>query len=111
MRYQNRQQRGGGENHQTPPQQVVYRRDKSEGIAAVLSLLWPGLGQIYVSRIGRGLGIMVLGFVIAFLAILFFWLIFPLILPLVYWIWNIFDAHKLAKEYNTFLEATGKRPW
>jgi len=90
---------------------MIYRREKSEGLAAVLSFLWPGLGQIYISKIGRGLGIMLLGVAIVFVAFLFFWLLFPLILPLVYWIWNIYDAHKLTKEYNAFLESTGKRPW
>jgi len=34
---------------------------KNEGLAAVLSVLWSGLGQIYVGRIGRGIGIMVGG--------------------------------------------------
>ncbi|HYW09973.1 MAG TPA: hypothetical protein VE913_23610 [Longimicrobium sp.] len=39
-------------------QQVVYvetRRRPSGGIAAVLSFLIPGLGQIYRGKVGRGL--------------------------------------------------------
>ena len=38
-------------------QQVVYveRRQPSGGVAAVLSFLLPGLGQLYKGQVGRGL--------------------------------------------------------
>ncbi|MCL2785954.1 MAG: hypothetical protein FWD81_01855 [Methanomassiliicoccaceae archaeon] len=101
----------GGATQQTQQRQEVYRRDKSDGLAAVLSLLIPGAGQIYVGKIGRGIGLLVLAIVIASLALLFFWLIVPLIFYVIFWIWNIFDAYNLAKEYNTLLETTGNRPW
>jgi len=90
------------------PQQPVYQREKSDGLAAVLSFLWAGLGQIYVGRIGRGLAIMLLGILIVIIG---FFTFFLLILVLVYWIWNVYDAYKLAQEYNDRLRSTGNRPW
>ena len=93
---------------QQTQQHMVYRREKSEGIAAVLSVIWPGLGQIYTGRIGRGLGIMVLGIFVVFLGFLFFPLL--LLIP-IYWIWNIYDAYKLAQWYNNVLRSTGNNPW
>lgn len=79
---------------------------KSPGLAAVLSFLISGLGQIYVGRIGRGIAILLGGIVIA--AISFFLLFIPMI---IYWIWNIYDAYKLAKQYNEVVLSTGKPPW
>jgi TM2 domain-containing membrane protein YozV len=75
-----------------------------------LSFLLLGLGQIYVGKILRGLGIMVLGFVLAMVFILFFGL-FGFVLYFVYWIWNIFDAYKLAQQYNGTVRSSGNRPW
>jgi len=82
---------------------------KSPGVAAILSLLIPGLGQIYVGRVGRGLLIlfivMPLTFVIASLTLIF------VFLPLIIWIWQIFDAYNLAKKYNDYLLSIGQPPW
>ena len=89
-------------------QNTVYVREKSEGVAAVLSFLWAGLGQIYVGKIGRGIAIMLVGFLIAVLGFLTFFL---LILIPIFWIWNIYDAYKLARTYNGHLRSTGNRPW
>jgi hypothetical protein len=33
------------------------------------------------------------------------------IIHLAVWIWNIYDAYKLAHEYNDAVHTTGKRPW
>lgn len=71
-------------------------KQKSEGLAAVLSFLIPGLGQIYNGEIGKGIGILVLAII---LGILFFLLITVLVL-LILWIWNIYDAYTTAKEIN-----------
>ncbi|MFQ6075527.1 MAG: hypothetical protein ACE5Z5_05265 [Candidatus Bathyarchaeia archaeon] len=72
----------------------------------MLSAFWSGLGQIYVGRIGRGLGIMVGGILLALFSWILLWI--PL---LIYWIWNIYDAYKLAKKYNQELMRTGTPPW
>jgi TM2 domain-containing membrane protein YozV len=108
-----------------PAAPTVVVREKSEGAAAALSLLWSGLGQVYVGRIARGLGIMLAGFLLAFLGLFFIvggavvggaaglgvGAIIYMVLLLAFWVWNVFDAYKLAKEYNDHLRATGNRPW
>jgi TM2 domain-containing membrane protein YozV len=85
---------------------------KNSGLAAVLSLIIPGLGQMYAGQIGRGLLFL---FVVipltVIIALFFFWLILPLFLPLAFWIWNIFDAYNICNEYNRRLVQTGNPPW
>ena len=79
---------------------------KNEGLAAVLSFIFSGLGQIYVGQIGRGIGILIGGIIVAFIGWVFLWI--PL---LVYWVWNVYDAYNLAKKYNQELMRTGNPPW
>ncbi len=84
---------------------------KNPGLGAILSLV-PGLGQMYAGKIGRGLLFLILGIpVTVIIAILLFWLIIPLFLPFAFWLWNIFDAYNLCKEYNRLLMQTGNPPW
>ncbi len=82
----------------------VYQQNKSGALAAILSAIIPGVGQIYCGRGGRGVGILLLNI---FLFFLFGSAasqdpgsggpgFFLLLMVLVY-IWNIFDAHKLAR--------------
>ena len=96
---------GAGVNNST---HVVYGRTKNEGLAAILSLIFPGLGQMYANRVMRGLGIIVAGIVLAVIGVL---LLIPLLILLVLWIWNIFDAYNLSKEYNESLTRNGSAPW
>jgi len=104
---------------------VVYVREKSTGIAALLSIVWAGLGQIYVGKIARGIALMMIHLIMigasAFFVVagglfgglggaigmgmIFFVLLFVL------WAWNIYDAHKLANEYNDSARGNGRRPW
>jgi len=85
---------------------------KNEAIAAVLSFIWMGLGQIYVGREGRGIILAAVefffvtsgGFGGTLLGLLWF-----ITIPL--WVWNIYDAYKSAKEYNSKWVETGKSPW
>jgi len=67
---------------------------KNPGIAAVLSFFIIGLGQIYNGQIGKGLFLIVAGFLV-FLSmfILIGWIIYPVL-----WIWNIYDAYKTAEK-------------
>ena len=87
---------------------VVYGT-KSEGLAAVLSFLWVGLGQIYCGRIGRGLLMMVIQAILVGITFLSFGVLF--FIPVIFAIWNIYDAYKLAKKYNAALMSSGKPPW
>jgi hypothetical protein len=79
---------------------------------------------MYVGKIGRGIVILVSGIIIYILfAIMTFSLssqgssaviIMMIIFGIVYfafWIWQIFNARKLAKEFNELVRATGKEPW
>jgi TM2 domain-containing membrane protein YozV len=85
---------------------------KNSGLAAVLSLIIPGLGQMYAGKIGRGLFFLFIGIPLTvIIALFFFWLILPLFLPLAFWIWNIFDAYNICNEYNRRLVQTGNPPW
>lgn len=68
-------------------------------MAAVLSLVIPGAGQIYNGQIGKGLLILIgvpLLVVFSFLT-----LFITLIVALVVWLWGIFDAYKTAERINS----------
>lgn len=69
---------------------------KSSGAAAVLSVLIPGLGQIYNGEIGKGILFIVLAFVFLGLSLLLIGI--PLYIAL--WIIGIVDAYKGAERYN-----------
>jgi TM2 domain-containing membrane protein YozV len=85
---------------------------KNPGLAALLSLIIPGLGQMYAGRIARGLVFFFLGIPLTVvIAVFFFWLILPIFLPMAFWIWNIFDAYRLCGEYNRRLLQSGTPPW
>ena len=85
----------------------VYRQKKSGGLAAFLSAIIPGLGQIYGGRGMRGAGIFLLNFFLLFIfgsassespnsdgaGFLF-------LLVIIAWLWNIFDARKIARQMN-----------
>ena len=69
---------------------------KSEGIAAVLSFIFVGLGQIYNGQIGKGIMFIVVGVILVFtMLILIGFILYPL-----FWIYNIYDAYDTAKKIN-----------
>ncbi len=77
----------------------MYAKKKDEGIAAILSFLFTGLGQIYNGEIGKGLAFIVIGFFIALTALLLIgFLLYP-----IFWIYNIYDAYSTAKKINAGL--------
>ncbi|MCW3105738.1 MAG: hypothetical protein JWQ09_244 [Segetibacter sp.] len=57
------------------------------GLPALLSFFIPGLGQLIKGQIGKGILIWVVG------GLLTFFLFWTIIVPLVIWIWNIYDAY------------------
>lgn len=81
---------------------VMYRptSNKSTILAAVLSFFIPGLGQIYDGKVGRGISFFI---VICILYALYF-LIFPLIIGFLLWIYCIYDAYRIAKNINLGIE-------
>ncbi|GAE26369.1 hypothetical protein JCM9140_2424 [Halalkalibacter wakoensis JCM 9140] len=69
---------------------------KSPGLAAVLSALWCGLGQIYNGQIGKGIAFMIIQFINALLMIIIIGFItYPIM-----WIWGMVDAYRQAEELN-----------
>jgi len=82
-----------------PPPSVTpaYRGErKSPGIAAVLSFIFIGLGQIYNGEIGKGIAFLVIGVVFVFLM----FVLIGLVLYPLFWIYNIYDAYKTAERIN-----------
>jgi phosphonate transport system permease protein len=75
----------------TPPERLP-----SPTTAVLLSLIIPGLGQIYARRAYRGVAILGCVIISALIAVwygVYGWLIVPLAL----WVWNMWDAARQAK--------------
>lgn len=68
----------------------IIQEKRNSGLAAVLSFLVPGLGQIYCGRIGRGIFILITTIILMFIVI-----------GVVEWIWNIYDAYAIAEKINS----------
>ena len=129
----------GGPTHNIPVvDRLPY---KSPGTAALIAFIGGifalfGLGHIYIGNVGRGIGILISGIIIYVLLIII--IIFSLSLQgllflgadespigieailiifvlgiayFVLWIWQIFNARKLAKKFNESVRITGKEPW
>ena len=71
----------------------MAKERKSSGIAVVLSFLIPVLGQIYVGNIGKGVLLILLGFIFGLLSFLLIGLPFLLII----WVYSMYDAYKTAE--------------
>jgi TM2 domain-containing membrane protein YozV len=75
-------------------------------LAAIFSFFIPGLGQFYAGHFLRGILVFimsaVLGGILTFVATIFaITIIIPFVavlIGLIYWIWNIIDAYKLASQ-------------
>jgi hypothetical protein len=89
-----------------------------------------GIGHVYVGRIGRGLVLIVISIAIHIPLVMGALLLFPMLLlsgaafgalfigvvllgliNLGLWIWQGYDAYKLAKQFNAHVEQYGKPPW
>lgn len=101
--YEQQQTQNNGNNSQqstqsytTYEQPNIVRNQKNAGLAAVLSFLIIGLGQIYNGEIAKGLILLV----VSYLCIALAFLIIPLIVGIVLWIYAIYDAYDTAKKIN-----------
>jgi TM2 domain-containing membrane protein YozV/DNA-directed RNA polymerase subunit RPC12/RpoP len=127
----------------TPKTSIVDQLPyKSPGTAALIAFIGGifgllGIGHIYVGKVGKGIGILIAGIIIAALIVITIMMgimgpmmgmgpmmmmdpsqmpliILSFILGIAYlvlWIWQIFNARKLAKKFNKSVRATGKEPW
>ncbi len=69
---------------------------KNAGLAAVLSFLVCGLGQIYNGQIGKGIALLVAAGISGLLcAVAIGFILLP-----VAWIYGIYDAYRTAEEIN-----------
>lgn len=84
-----------------PPQNVNVER-KSEGIAAIASFLFTGLGQIYNGQIGKGIMFIIIGVILA----LTIFILIGIILYPIFWVYNIYDAYNTAEKINAGLIKT-----
>lgn len=120
-----------------PRQQVtIVHHEKSAGLAGFLSFLIPGVGTIYVGKVGKGIGLMVLnifswviGMIVGtaiigagaaagsagseelFAAGGVVGLLAYVLVPVIIYIACIISAAKDAKRYNQYLAETGSTPW
>jgi TM2 domain-containing membrane protein YozV len=103
------------------PSVVAQLPYKSPGTAALIAFIGglfglPGIGHIYVGKLGNGIGILILGLVIFAFMIIFAFALPPLALffsigYLALFIWQIFNARTKAREFNESVQRTGKEPW
>lgn len=69
---------------------------KNPGVAAILSFVWCGAGQIYNGQIGKGL-LMLFSYG---LSILLMFVLIGFITTPILWIWGIYDGYKTAERLN-----------
>lgn len=98
---------------------------KSGGIAAILAFLIPGLGHIYLGKIGEGIIYIILGVAIWIIGVIavtivgiatlgfgfIIGIVVVVIIYLAFWAWQIYDAYNKTNQYNAAVRKTGRAPW
>lgn len=69
---------------------------KTPIVSAILSLIFPGLGQLYNGQNKKGIYFII----IAIVSVILMLLIVGIILYALFWIWSIFDAYSSAVKLN-----------
>ena len=83
---------------------------KNPVLAAALSFLVTGFGQIYLGQIARGVGFFILSIIAGlFLSLLIgqYGIYFSIAFPII----SSYDAYNQAKKYNMHIETYGESPW
>jgi TM2 domain-containing membrane protein YozV len=107
------------DNHATPAGAAGYNPYKNPTTAVLIAAIGglfgvSGMGHMYVGKVTKGILILVAGLILAVVGGLTaaFLVGIPLLIGyLALWIWQIFDARKLANQYNEYLKTNGKQPW
>lgn len=80
---------------------------KNPIIAVIASLIFPGLGQIYNGETRKGIGCIIMGIIFASIWMFLIQdrhIIGPILISstsiILLWIFNMYDAYKIAKEFN-----------
>jgi hypothetical protein len=99
---------------------------KNLGLAAFLSLIIPGGGHIYLGNTKRGImilalvpGLALIGFGFVYFVMMqifnipfgYHGLVITFGPSIVLYLWNVIDAYKQGKKYNTHVRQTGSPPW
>lgn len=87
---------------------------KSEGTTLVLTIVLGilglgGIGHIYLGKIARGIGILIVGLILLVFSIATMGIGLIVLIPFA--IWVIFDARDKCRYYNNYLQQNGKSPW
>lgn len=107
---------------------IQVSQNKSEGGAILLAALLGvfgicGVGQMYVGRIGRGLMVLFVGWLLFglwyFLFLMCFveggaWVVLTIVEgfgDLAFWVWQIFDARAVCRQHNTELARASALYW
>jgi len=85
--------------------ELVMQRCRRPWLAALLTLIWPGLGQLYCGKALRAAVLNVVSLIILILGILTFVnldskpinFLLPVIVLLLWWLWMIVDSAKIAR--------------
>jgi len=141
LQQQQQQQVGSTTQNRPIVDQLPYKSPGTAALIAFIGGIFAllGLGHIFVGKIGKGFGILVSGIIIYVLFVIMaislpgmlllglvesstgdassggiiFIVMFILgIAYLVFWIWQIFNARKLARKFNELVRTNGgKEPW
>ena len=98
------------------PPSVLYKNEGTTmALAIVLGIfICHGVGHIYVGRTARGVVLLVSSILLAVIGGITLFLIvgIPILIGVfVMFIWLIFDARKLCRQYNEHLSMYGRPPW
>ena len=82
---------------------VIVPNKKEPVISLILSLVIPGLGQIYNTQVKKG-AILFIAFVVSIILVYATWAYFVgfciMVLPLAIWLYGMFDAYREATKIN-----------
>jgi len=104
-----------------PPQQPNYNPNpqnyagyKTESTTLILAIVLgiiglPGIGHMYVGKVGKGVGILIGGMVLLGIGIVTMGI--GIIVYLILFIWQIFNSRNLCRQYNQYLSQNGRPPW
>ena len=92
---------------------TMAAQTKNAGTAIVIALIagilgFNGIGHMYIGKIGKGISLLVVGWIILALTIVFI----PIgIIYIIFWLWQTYDVNSKTKYYNNFILNNGKTPW
>ncbi|MDP8907012.1 MAG: hypothetical protein M3M88_05780 [Thermoproteota archaeon] len=85
----------------SPPPQTHSKKPQNTLAISMLAgaIAFNGVGHLYVGKITKGIKLLIVGWILAALTILFP----PLgIIYFVFWIWQAYDAYRIAKHRNEY---------